>query len=1107
MPTGIEALAAGYAPRTRKPAQSPATDALGNQPALESEDALLPKNRSAFMSALNWIGRPGQVVKNVLTGNLEGAARQAGDFALEAVDAALPGDLIPELSRPQDEIQGSALLGFDDQWRKDHPFLNLAASLPVDILTDPLTFTGFAPLLKAGGAIGKGAAAVASKLPRGAEAVQAVKNVAKTAGEGIRSIAGEQRLAKPIADAGLAANAAKSNVAEAAAAESSRIFSGFTAKELDVAGDVADGVIYDAAGRPLSLLPGESLAQRIAAHPEAAGMDPARLEQVIRDSRGFMARQAEEGGLGKPAAGVSDMLATGGQVAGKTPDLPIFTPGAGIEDYLPRVYEGMAPGSALKERSLLTPADQLDFFAKNPEVTNVRNLAQRVGNRVGKQAEMAKRATLGAEILAAVKAGTIQIPDAELETLAAGVADFKPVVLGEQAPVDLLSGLRPHIPDNVYSLGTAHGVSAPPGLPAAPANATEPLRGLTAPTGSLGDTLSKSGLAGQSGVIASKDVMRDAGSGLDLLSGAGPKVPTDVYGVGVLPGKRGGPAPVAKTARGVDPLLSLHGAATNRTPNTYGIGGVGSQGVGAFVPEAAPAAQALDPLASLAGQSKPITDLSRTLDHVMNHEFRLADPRSKAIVNAAIKGLDPESARYATDMFNGLPPRTGIMKGLASANRVIKPMMVYGYAIPKMGAMVRNVVGGAWQAFSNPATRGTAVKAMTRIPSSLVGAVVDSLGLKVPKDALGKVIALYDQTLKQSGGVASKALADLERHPGIGGYSGQQIADVFRSGAPGGFVDTEAFLKTMASTPWKQTYKHVVEWPARMFKGLEDRMRIGMGLELAKDGKPMADIGRFTKEALYDYDVTSAGNRAARDILPFAQFTFKAVPQQAKLLYEKPWLAVGMSSLMTEKEGQAVYPYMEGKLNVPLGMNEQGEQQYASGFGLPFEALGMIPNPSGSLQQTGRELERIVGGSSQPLLKSAFGLVSGEDPYFETPFGSYSKLPGNIEGGALGRAYNVAAGTGFTQPVDAPLRLLGKLADDRSSAGIKALDLLTGANVVSVNADRALQQRLTDYLRRNPDVASFESLYTRSDDPEVKSLLRQLREAKQRVKASRPAAP
>ncbi len=1146
-----------------------------NPPDLEQTDDLLPRNQGAFLSALNWLARPGQVVKNVLTGNFEGAARQAGDFLGDAVDAALPGDWIPQFSRPQDEVQGSQLLGLDDAWRKEHPFLNMAASLPVDILSDPLTYTGFGPLIKGAGLAAKGAEQVALKLPRGAEAVKAVKDTATAAARGIRDVAGSPRVAPPIGAGAGAANAAKAGVAEAGGKQVQELYRGFTPQELEVAGDVSDNLLYDAAGRPTRKIvaaPAPTLAERIAAHPGAAGMDPARIEQIIRDTESFMARQGTEGGLGAPVSSVSDMLSEGGRPTGSKGDYPIFTPGPGVEGYVPRMYKGQteqdaideilgsggaSSGKPLNERTLRTPEMVMEHFAKNPQLSTVRNLAERVANRVSQQSELAKRAVMGEKILQAVKEGKIKLSPEAIKQLADEAATFRPV----RAEGYASTGIEPGMPLPGDSL-TKYGVGSQSGLsPELGGNVTADMTGRTG--ASLDDAGKMGEFSGNASPPAAMQMMitkkmrnelTDLGytkgqidamlpddavlaikqqqgplraGGLDMLGGAGPKVGSNPYNLGDVSGMAKPPntSSAVDMTSGMGPKVESGlvgemsgkslppgtGEAVDlvpggpRVPNdTLGLGDASGRslppGKQTF------AHQAFDPLASLSGATKPLDDLTRTMDHVMNHEFRLADPASRKIVNAAIQSLDPESMKYANSMMNGLPPRGPAMQALAKMNKVIKPIMIYGFVIPKIGTDIRNAISGVWQAFANPNTRGTALAAAGRLPSTIADSVTRALGLKVDTGSLSKVLDVAEQAMKDSGGVYSKALQLMEAHPGAGGFTGPQIAAVYRSGAPGGFVTMEGMLQTMAGTPWKQKYKTITEFPARIFKGVEDRMRVGMGLDLLKAGKSEADIGKFVNDALYSYDVTSAGNRAARDVLPFQQFTFKAVPQTVNLLNEKPWLAVGMASLLTEKQGQPTYPYMDSKLNIPLGRNEAGDPQYISGTGLPFESLGQIPNPSGSLQQTGRELERILGGSSQPLLKSAFGLLSGEDPYFESPFGTYSKLPGNIEGGSLGRAYNVLNGVGALQPIDAPLRTIGKITDSRSSPGVRAIDILTGANVVSVNENKALQQRLTDYLRHNPDVDSYQALYSRSNDPVVKALLQQLAAAKKRIKNQRKFA-
>lgn len=874
-------------------------------------EALLPKNQGAFMSGLQWLGRFGQVGKNLAgaalgtSGSVEGAARQGADILGEAVDAFLPGDLIGQASRPQDDVTGADVLGISKEWQKANPLLSIGASLPIDLALDPITWVPGANIAKAVGTVGKSAAQAIGKIPGGTEALAAGgKAVAKT-GEALRSIAGVQRLtpqARSILDASKAARSVESQAGISAIGASS--LKNVSPDEANILGDVFDNVARDAAGKPVGDLYPRSLdpIKGLESHPGVTPDNLDRLRSAAYDIMGIGQNQAKREGIFYKT---------------KTPDPLLFGAETATQSgmntaYLPRSYKGQtadqmvdevlgsgpgkmgAPG-ATKERSLEAGEEIASFLKAEPGVELERNAIDRLAKRASAQGELAARAEIG--------------------------------------------------------------------------------KGLIGPEFTYADSAQRT-------------------------------------------------------------------AANNR-----------------------------------------IREMAAS-----------ADP------------VERESAKVIYDAFNGLKPRGPVTDVLAKVNRVVKPMMVYGFAIPKFGAIVRNKISGIWQAASDPAGRAVAADQAKRFPTDLYGAVVDSLGINVPKDKLGSAMGLVEDAFKTSDGLAENAAQTLARSPGAGGYTGEELAGMVRSGALAGFVSSEDLIRSMASSPKAKTWKSVTEWPARMFKGVEDRMRGGMYLDLIRKGKSPEEAARVVSDSMYDYSISSAGNRAVRDFLPFSNYVMKAGVQQGKLLAEKPWLAVALSSLLTEKEGQAKYPYMDGKLALPLGDDEKGNAQYLTGLGLPFESLNMIPNPSGSLQEFGRDLGRTFVGSSQPLLKTAGSLAFGNDPTFGTPVGSYSKLPGNVEAGSFGRAYNTLAGAGLTQPVESALRTIGKIADDRTTAGTKALDLLTGASITNVDPDRALQQRLTAYLRANPEVASIQSLYSKSDDPEVKALLKQLNEAKAKVKQKREAA-
>lgn len=481
--------------------------------------------------------------------------------------------------------------------------------------------------------------------------------------------------------------------------------------------------------------------------------------------------------------------------------------------------------------------------------------------------------------------------------------------------------------------------------------------------------------------------------------------------------------------------------------------------------------------------------------------FVLSNPEGRKAVEAQLREMaqtEPEAARVFSEMFNGRPPRGAFLDALSKANRFFKPFAVYGAVIPKFGSIVRNKVGGAWQALSNPEARGTALAQASRIPSDITGAVASSLGMKAP-DRLGKLVQEADAAFAGAQGSVDNALRAMS----------PEVREAFEAGAMDGWTTSEELLKEIGRTPWQKKFMSVVDWPGRIFRGVEDRMRLGMFTDLRAQGKTAQDAVRIVKDSLYDYKVSSVGNRTARDIIPFFQFTAKAVPQQAKFLAEGTLpsrLALsGISQTIGAGEENDVYPWMDGKLNLRLGDDEQGNPQYASGLGLPFESLNMLPNPSANPLDFGRQVERGIVSSLSPPLKSAYALVSGQDPFSEQPFLSYDKAPIVGRAGNAGRAYNALAGTGMIQPLDSPLRLVDKAIDPRRSTIVKALDLLTGANVQSVDPDRAEQMRINELLVRNPSVKQYRTFWQSDDDrdQDVVAQLESVRGASKRLRDKR----
>ncbi len=82
----------------------------------------------------------------------------------------------------------------------------------------------------------------------------------------------------------------------------------------------------------------------------------------------------------------------------------------------------------------------------------------------------------------------------------------------------------------------------------------------------------------------------------------------------------------------------------------------------------------------------------------------------------------------------------------------------------------------------------------------------------------------------------------------------------------------------------------------------------------------------------------------------------------------------------------------------------------------------------------------------------------------------------------------------------------GKITDDRTSLGEKAVNLLTGARIASVDPDQALQQRLQAYLETRPDIGQSRVFYDKGGDVDAQELLRELAEARKAIKEKKKAA-
>lgn len=506
----------------------------------------------------------------------------------------------------------------------------------------------------------------------------------------------------------------------------------------------------------------------------------------------------------------------------------------------------------------------------------------------------------------------------------------------------------------------------------------------------------------------------------------------------------------------------------------------------------------------------------------------LADPKTRAGVEEIIGGLekaDPDLYHSLNTAYNGMGKQTGVIGALAKANRVFKPAAVYGIVFPRISSIVRNTLAFPTQAGAVEGIPGSvALGQVKNIPANIIGAIDDGVakafGARAFKgNRLSADMDLIESAFKNSGGVAANArkmLLDAKRQDLVYALDHGVLDDFVSSEKmmdelTGGGMARKLMTKAGLSRKTQQKVLNIADAPAAAFSGTEQRAKLTVFKELMETHKlPVEEAARLTKESFFDYNAVAPANRTLRTLIPFAAFSTNAVRQQGKWISRVPAVATIAGGLYGQGNNDApVYPYLSGQAHVGIGRNDQGDSQYLTGFGLPIESLNQIPNLTGG--NAGDEILRTSVGSAQPLLKSAVAFTTGKDPYFQTPYGSYDKAPravqalGAGENGTAGRLWNEIEGTGLIQPLANPVNQIDQLTDPRLSAGTKAVNMLTGSRVVTVDENKALQQILDRYLQSLPQVQKSVHLYDRSKDPATQQVLHQLDAAKKRVSDRRKA--
>lgn len=1117
-------------------------------------DPLDIQHESALEGFLKWLGRPGAAVRDVLGGNFGGAVRQAGDFFLDPIDAVLPGDVLPELSRPEDYKEFSDLIG-----GMEPGIGKTAVDIIGGIATDPMTFLGVGPLAKAG-TIGlragaEGAANLASKTATGAAAVQGAKDIAAKTGLKVREVADALRVAPQLQKAIKAGQDVREGTIEAGTAANRAALEGLQPEDLSIMGELQHNLWMTPSGPsvvrasvpntprarlteevlsrqvPVSQMPSltageawkqvkkpgeyqniDDLAKAIGvegvAIPELAGQN---LEAVTKNpelmwEKVFHPQYADEAAMRTlshyPITTTEARFASGIELANK--DYGLSRP---IERLRGDIPLGPTPSLTASQPSLLE------------QFNAIKGTKASAGGTWGEVAKM-----LGAQDIPATKVPGIELVKSPGEAAAylSGASKTAPemeYISGKDAERALFTDRR-KLEDAIQHIDD---VIRDRGLP--PDQAARIRQAM------VSDLLIKQ-KAWQDRVVSG---VVEPQIGQDLQTTASnyaPRFFTETDPIMEMFKNKGGGASTANLRKNITPE-SLAGylkenPSIQLETNAAKMAGAYTQQQGNLLGRAAFSQELIKPY--VASYEKKIAEASKTTPQweILPAEERLkaagiTEPERMAYeangkslytlgdkgelskaTDAIIKDIaevqrDPESALALSNFWNGMPAREGVWKALASVNQVFKPFATAGAFIPRINFNIRNAISGAEQILSNPEARKHTGSFIKALPSIIGGAIDDGFEKLSGGRIRPGMFRQVDDALANSNGSIYNAINALPKD------SSMQLA--LKHGViTDGFGNTELLANELGKSGWKKKLSNIMYWPSDIAKGVEKRMRFTLFDGLLSDHIPPEEAARITQDTFYSYRIGNQANRAARDVIPFFQFSAKAIPQQAKFLMESgpiPSVARNtIENLYNQGNNAILPPQLQDQPVIPIGKDESGNPKYLTSFGMPYEALGQIPNLTGDLADIGPEIRQNLVAASNPAIKTAASAVFGIDPYFGTPFGSYDKAPylaqalGADKESHAARTYNILAGAGAIQPISSPVSVLSNFLDPRRSTTEAALNTLTGIRIKSVDEQQALRQLLEESLKRNPDVQRYESLYQTSGDPETQALLQELSKLK-----------
>jgi hypothetical protein len=321
-------------------------------------------------------------------------------------------------------------------------------------------------------------------------------------------------------------------------------------------------------------------------------------------------------------------------------------------------------------------------------------------------------------------------------------------------------------------------------------------------------------------------------------------------------------------------------------------------------------------------------------------------------------------------------------------------------------------------------------------------------------------------------------------------------------------------------------------------KASDDANRLAGWIEGMRQGKSAREAFKRAEEVQLNYDPSKFTDfeRKLKAIFPFYSFFSRETAYFANELMTNPAGKLGkLIRLMNSSQTDEYLPeHVRESAAIPLGTQEDGTQNFITGFGLMFEDI-----PATLITKSPQDFARSIMSKSNPLLKGIGEMALGRSSFQGGPLGGRDLADmdpslGRIftqlglqkprPGGQASPAFG-SPGLEFllsNSPVSRILSTTKTALDDRKNVIERAANILTGMRITSVSPEQKQRgiREITNAIAKDLGSRPFTTFHisqellddAKESDPEKYATLLRIKEmrkvwdAEQRVKRREQAA-